>query len=203
MSASTDWSPVPTTPFARAVDAAYVHSTATGAGAPGGNERSWGTAPDDTQLIVIGKGQGQRFRALDLVVFGSGAENDVVTIPEMGLVEKVAGRSNQELDACIYEALFQTIAWTLGTKTMSDTLKAELGLTGTIRYADTLTVGAKTAMWTSLLQLESGRDLYLHSPGDNTIAKMRVPYTADARAFYVYRGSQSAFGMLARPYGGR
>lgn len=203
MSAATDWFPVPTVPFARAESAAYLHTTATGAGAPGGNERSWGTPPDDTQIIVIGKGQGQRFRGVDLVLFGSGAENDVVTLPEIGLVEKIAGKSHQELDACIYEALFQTVAWTLGTKTMSDTLKTELGLTGTIRYADTVTVATKTSLWTSILQVEGGRDLYLHSPADNTIAKMRVPYTADGRAFYAYRGSQSSFGLLARPYGGR
>ena len=202
MSGAQGLFPVPVTPFARGEAATFLHTTGTAAGAPGGNERSWLTPPADTQIIVVGQDQGQRFRGVDLICFSTSADNTTLTIPEIGAVERLRTKLGIEADAALFLPMLQDVVFTVGTKAMSTNTKDDLGLTGTVTYCDQVSITTKTPYWT-ILNTESSRDPYTYSPADNTVALLRIPFTADTRAIYVYRGAVTGFGLFARPYGGR
>jgi len=201
MSFAKNWTGVPTIPMARANAAAFLNTIAGGSTSPGGTETSLKTPPADTQVFMLGPHEGQRFRGADIAIFGSGADGSVVTIPEIGIIDGVSSKENGEIDAYVFQPLFQTCEFTLSAAVMSSAMKTELGLSGTIRYADTVAVTTKTTLWTGVLKVESGRDMYAYSPANDTIGFLRIPYTADAMGIYVHRGTQNSFGILARPYG--
>lgn len=209
MSFASPFFPVPTVRGALVESAVYLLEAGSGAANPGGSQRAYRSPPTACFVFPLGvDDDGHRYRGFDLQFFSNGADNSALVIPEIGIIDPVRSKKGLLLDLGDYEPLAQGITATFGTSTMSatQTATAELNLSGTIRFADTLSVATKTTMWANLL-VEGGKDMVVHSPADNTIARLRFPYTADAAFGYVYAGNVvgvgTGLGILVRQYGGK